>query len=63
MYKNTVSETKKEKGVVVRVRRFEESDAEMCLEIASSTNEGVRVLIFPDEELLISWQLRLAALA
>lgn len=63
MYKNTVSQTEAEDRADVRVRCSGESDADVNLSVASSTDKGVRVLIFPDEELLISWRQRLAALA
>ncbi len=63
MYKNTVSEVEEEARADVRVRCFGESDADVNLSVASCTSKGVRVLIFPTEELLISWRQRLAALA
>lgn len=63
MYKNTVSEIDEEDRADVRVRSFGECDADVKLSVASSTDKGVRVLIFPNEELLISWRQRLAALA
>lgn len=63
MYKNTVSERQSDEGVLVRVRGSDECDAEVALSVDACTKEGVRVLVFPDEDLLISWRQRLAALA
>lgn len=63
MYKNTVSNTQVGEGVIVRIRRCDESDAEVFLSIEAGAKEGVRVLVFPNEDLLISWRQRLAALA
>lgn len=63
MYKNTVSTGQVSEGIVVRIRECDESDADVFLSIEACTQEGVRILIFPDEDLLISWRQRLAALA
>lgn len=63
MYKNTVSNSHDSEGVVVRIRESDESDAEVFLSIKDCTKKGVRVLVFPSEDLLISWRRRLEALA
>lgn len=48
---------------MVRVRGERESDAEMRLDIEARTQQGVRTLVFPSEQLLAIWRQRLAALA
>lgn len=63
MYKNTVPERQSNEGVLVRIRGCDECDAEVVLSVEACTREGVRVLVFPDEDLLISWRQRLEALA
>lgn len=63
MYKNTVSARKKESAVVVRVRKGKESEKEARLAINVATKKAKKLLIFPNEELLVTWRLRLAALA
>lgn len=63
MYKNTVPKRQANEGVLVRVRGCDECDAEVASLVDACTKEGVRVLVFPDEDLLISWRQRLAALA
>lgn len=63
MYKNTVSNSHAGEGVVVRIRECGESDAEVFLSVEACAKEGVRALVFPSEDLLISWRQRLAALA
>ena len=63
MYKNTVPQRQSNEGVLVRIRGCDECDAEVFLSVEACTKEGVRVLVFPNEDLLISWRLRLEALA
>lgn len=63
MYKNTVPKRQRHEGVLVRVRGRDECDADVVLSVEACTKEGVRVLVFPDEDLLISWRQRLEALA
>lgn len=63
MYKNTVPTRQSHEGVLVRIRRRDESDSDVVLSVEACTKEGVRVLVFPDEDLLISWRQRLEALA
>lgn len=63
MYKNTVSTGRESEGVVVRIREADESDADVFLSVEACTSEGVCILVFPSEDLLISWRRRLAALA
>lgn len=63
MYKNTVSTRQDNECVLVRIRGCEECDEEVVLSVEACTKEGVRVLVFPDEDLLNSWRQRLEALA
>lgn len=52
-----------EEQTLVRVRGADEAEegVEVCLN--ELTRQGVKTLIFPNEELLRTWRLRLAALA
>lgn len=63
MYKNTVPTRQSHEGVLVRIRGRDECDSDVVLSVEACTKEGVRVLVFPDEDLLISWRQRLEALA
>lgn len=63
MYENTVPKRQSNEGVLVRIRGCDECDSEVVLSVEARTREGVRVLVFPNEDLLISWRQRLAALA
>lgn len=63
MYGNTVLSSEAEERTLVRVRGANEAEVgvEVCL--SELTRQGVKALIFPNEELLRTWRLRLAALA
>ena len=63
MYKNTVPRRPSSEGVLVRIRGRDECDGDVDLSVEACTREGVRVLVFPNEDLLISWRQRLEALA
>lgn len=63
MYKNTVSKRQGDEGVLVRIRGRDECDADVVSSVEECTKEGVCVLVFPSEDLFISWQQRLGALA
>lgn len=63
MYKNTVLSDQSEGRTLVRVRSAREAElgVEMCMR--ELTDQGVKALIFPSEDLLRVWRLRLEALA
>lgn len=63
MYKNTVPKRQANEGVLVRIRGCEECDEDVVLSVEACTKDGVRVLVFPNEDLLTSWRQRLEALA
>lgn len=63
MYKNTVSEGMRERRTRVRVQRAHESADDVERRVRELTQQGVRTLVFPSEELLRVWRTRLAALA
>lgn len=63
MYGNTVLLDAAEGRTLVRVRSACEAEAEIEGWIRELTTQGVKALIFPNEELLKAWRTRLAALA
>lgn len=63
MYKNTVSPDAAEGATLIKVQGVCESKKEMACSVRALTRQGVKVLVFPNEELLKTWRLRLGALA
>ena len=63
MYKNTVLPSESEERTIIRVRGAREAEAEVDSCVRELTRQGVKALIFPNEEMLRAWRLRLAALA
>lgn len=63
MYENTVHSDNAEEPTLVRVRSAREADRQMEGCLRDLTSQGVRALIFPNDELLKTWRTRLAALA
>ena len=63
MYKNTVSGDAHERRTLIGVRRAHESAGDVEERVRKLTQQGVKALIFPDENLLRIWRQRLAALA
>lgn len=63
MYKNTVSPDAVESETLIKVRGVLESKKEMACSVRALTRQGVKVIVFPNEELLKTWRLRLEALA
>lgn len=63
MYKNTVLLDQPEERTLVRVRGAGEGEPEVEEAVRELTRKGVKTLVFPSEEMLTAWRLRLAALA
>lgn len=63
MYRNTVLLGEADERTLVRVRSAWEEEAGVDGCMRELTRQGVKALIFPNEEMLRVWRLRLAALA
>ena len=63
MYRNTVLPGEADERTLVRVRSAWEAEAGVDGCMRELTRQGVKALIFPNEEMLRVWRLRLAALA
>jgi len=63
MYKNTVVQGGLEASTVVRVVAPGETREDAAEHANRLAGEGIKTLIFPSDEMLRVWRLRLAALA
>lgn len=60
---NTVVDGVRIAKAIARVRAEDESAEDLVDESRRLGDLGVKTIVFPDEQMLISWRLRIAALA
>jgi hypothetical protein len=63
MYKNTVFCEEAEPPSTVRVAMHSESAADLLVQSRRLGDMGVKVIVFPDDDMLSTWRYRIAALA
>ena len=63
MYKNTVPNPIDEGRAFVRVRGESETEGSVDESVRRLASQGVMALVFPSEEMMLTWRQRLAALA